>query len=198
MQKACYVALFCILTFTSNGQQTEFHLVSTSDSVSLKWIKKAEAKTAYLDSISPNSISKTDSIRKRLLTGEKAIFSLNDNAFQGIDSLKPDLSRYNHKMDSLKGKLSRRIDSLQNLNLPTETYSQMLDSLNNKGPVKDLKEAESKLAALQTKMNEFYSKTSQSVSSVNNPYGARVRHLDLARRLWRVPVRCFQCKLIPS
>ena len=172
--------LLYTFAFTVQAQQMEQFLLIKSDSALLEWRKKIDTKAAPLESTSSKTLSKTDSIQKKLLVVENPISSLNDKAIQGIDSLKPDLSRFNHKMDSLKGKISHRIDSLKNLSLPTEKYSQLLDSLNKRGPVKDIKEAEVKLAAFQTKMNEPYHKANQSVNNLNNKVNEKLSIINKA------------------
>jgi len=80
------------------------------------------------------------------------------------DTLMDDLSKYNRTLDSIKGKLTYRIDSLKRLNLPTGQYSHLLDSIERAGPLKDVRLAEAKLLALQNKVNEPVAKLNGEVN----------------------------------
>lgn len=181
MLKPCSLAtLLSIFTLATQAQQKEQPILSKSDSALLKWEKKINVKTSALDSASVHSFSKIDSVQKKIAVGEKSFLSVNDKVVITIDSLKPDLSAYQHKLDSVKGKLSHHIDSLKNLNLPTEKYLQLLDSLNNSGPVKDIKEAGAKLVTLRTKMKEPYNKANQSVSNLNSKVNEKLDRFNQA------------------
>jgi conjugal transfer/entry exclusion protein len=108
------------------------------------------------DSLKPNFgkyKSKLDSLKGKL---------------NASDSLKPDLTKYNRKLDSIKGKLSHRIDSLKTLGLPTVKYTKLLDSLKQAGPLKNVSEAQGKIASLQNKVNEPMSKISAPVNNIEN------------------------------
>ena len=59
-----------------------------------------------------------------------------------------------HELDSMKGKFTHQIDSLKKLNLPTDRYTRKLDSLNQIGPAKYIKQAESKANELENKINQ--------------------------------------------
>ena len=109
-----------------------------------------------MDSIQPNfgkQRSKLDSLRGKL---------------NPSDSLKRNFANYNRKLDSIKSKLSHRIDSLSSLGLPTGKYTKLLDSLKQAGPMKNINEAQSKLAALQSKVNEPMRKLGAPIEKVEN------------------------------
>ena len=63
------------------------------------------------------------------------------------------LTRYDLLLDLTKGKLIHKIDSLKRLNLPTDGYNKLLDSIKHGSPLKDAKLAEAKLASLERKVN---------------------------------------------
>lgn len=110
------------------------------------------------DSIKPNfgrQRGKLDSIKGKL-------------TLHPTDSLTKNLAGYNHKLDSIKGKLSHRIDSLSSLGLPTGKYTKLLDSLKQAGPMKNISEAQTKLATLQSKVNEPIKKVGAPVEKLES------------------------------
>ncbi len=137
--------------------------LSSLDTATLKLAKGTDSirslsqKLTHLqDSIQPNfgkQRSKLDSLRGKL---------------NPSDSPKDGLVKYNNKLDSIKGKLSHRIDSLSSLGLPTGKYTKLLDSLKQAGPMKNINEAQSKLAALQSKVNEPVRKFGAPIEKVEN------------------------------
>ncbi len=150
-----FFSIFSLLLAAQNGKPDSLKSknfkseLSALDTASLKLTKGADSirfisqKLSHLqDSIKPNFVkqrSKLDSLRGKL---------------HSSDSLKKNFANYNRKLDSIKGKLSHRIDSLSSLGLSTGKYSRLLDSLKQAGPMKNVNEAQGKIAALQLKVNE--------------------------------------------
>ncbi len=93
------------------------------------------------------------------------------------DSVKTNLVRYHQRVDSIKLKLTKRIDSLKGKQLPYNNYSHFLDSLQHSGPVKNLKEAETKLNQLQARTNKPLDKADQGISNLTGKINAPLNDL---------------------
>ncbi len=130
---------------------------------------KAQVKSKT-DSINPINVikhkqQKLDSLKTALLLKTK-----------GLDTLqaKEKLAHYNQKLDSARTQLQARIDSLSHVTLDLSSIKGLdslklrLDSLKNKGPLSDLKEAEAKLAGLQQKVS---SKVADAEKQINEKLG---------------------------
>ena len=124
-------------------------------------------KLASLDSISPRLSHSADSIQA---------LSSKINSIQ--DSLSPDLSRYNLSLDSVKQKLTNKIDSLNNLKLPTGPYTRLMDSLNHLGPVKSLAQINDKVNSVQTKVVEIEGKASRPVKNVEQKINEKLSQMQ--------------------
>src|SRR5260221_5647401 len=130
---SAFILFLVLIGFTNSvlAQSKRDTLQEKMDSVLL-------GRIHTLDSAQSHIASKIDSLAKLPL--RLAHFS---------DTLNPDLSKYNRKLDSIKGKLTHRIDSLQRLNLPTSQYTHLLDSIDRAGPLKDISKAEAELTSLE-------------------------------------------------
>src|SRR5260221_10444979 len=124
---------------------------------------------------SDRSASAIDSTQSRIQNKVNNVANFPDKVAQFADSIKPDLSRYNSKLDSVKRRLTHRIDSLQRLGLPTGQYTHLLDSVERAGPLKDVRQAEARLASLERKVNEPLTKLNAGinkiVSKINQKFG---------------------------
>jgi hypothetical protein len=94
------------------------------------------------------------------------------------DSIKLQLLTYNRKLDSIRGKLTHRIDSLGKLHLPTAQYQHTLDSLQGAGPLKDVRQAESSLASLERKINQPQAKLSAEIQQLENKVSQKINGLE--------------------
>jgi hypothetical protein len=119
-----------------------------------------------------------DSIQFYLKNSLDSIGNLPHRFTHLADSLRPNLSKYNRTLDSIKGKLTHRIDSLKRLNLHTAQYSHLLDSIGRAGPVKDIRQAEAKLLALQNKVNEPVTKFNGKVNKLENKINQKLSLLN--------------------
>jgi len=161
MQAGC-AYLFLIIGFT-----IPVLAQSTRDSLEHKMDSVLSGKMQDIDSVQTHIINKVDSMAK--LPSRVTHFS---------DSLKPKLSKYNRKLDSIKGKLSHRIDSLQRLNLPTSQYTHLLDSIERAGPLKEIKQAEARLASLERKANEPVTKLNAEIGKIENKINQKLNLLN--------------------
>jgi len=130
-------------------------------------LKKADSTLTKAQNAIEKKLNKADSATN--------VFSNNLNKASRLqlpDSLRKPLVNYNQKLDSIKRKLTHRIDSLKTLKLPTERYASLLDSINKSGPIKKIKETEAKLAKLQAKVNEPSNKVNSSISRLGNKVNA--------------------------
>ncbi|HCR53741.1 MAG TPA: hypothetical protein DIW27_04940 [Cytophagales bacterium] len=104
-----------------------------------------------LDSLAIKKERQLDSLQLKLNGGLKNAEKLS-NLGQVSDTLNPGLSLNNIKLDSIRQKLSFKIDSLNNLGLPTAKYTRLLDSLQHTGPFQVTNKVEQKLSGLQQKI----------------------------------------------
>jgi len=128
--------------------------------------KAAERKMSHTDSLDRRVNGKIDSaqlkINSLLHPDFNKLFSKRKAKTDTIktDTLASNKQNDQQKLDSLKGSLTHRIDSLKGLHLPTEKYTRKLDSLNRIGPAKYLQQGE-------TKVNDIENKVNQPVNKVN-------------------------------
>src|SRR5260221_3168515 len=130
-----------------------------------------------LQSMNVRPFREINSLKTRTLDSIK--HSTQDKFIKGIssnpDTLNPNLVYFNRKLNSIKGSLAHRIDSLNKLNLPSAQYSHLLDSINKAGPLNEVNKVEAKLASLERKVNEPVAKLnlgiSKIVSKINHKLG---------------------------
>ena len=130
--------------------------------------QKIEKPIRQFDSTFLDKRRTIDSIRSRIHYTTDSAKKLSQRFTHLTDSLKPDLSKYNRKLDSIKGDLTRRIDSLQRLKLPSGQYTHLLDSIERAGPLKDVKQAEARLASLERKANEPVTKLNAEIGKIES------------------------------
>lgn len=104
-------------------------------------------------------------------------------------SSQPRLSSYNHKIDSLKGRLTSRIDSLRTLKVPDvkmihslDSMRGKLDSLKNSGVVKDFAKAEKKLAGIESSVTSKLGGVSGKINGklkLFNDNGGNAGHVNI-------------------
>lgn len=183
-----------IFSLTSFGQQKQVakadSLLSRLDTLKLPNLQLRQADTLKLEAIKKldslkqiknrtknklDSINPINSLQRQQEKLESAKTSLLSKA-NGLDTLeaKEKLARYNKKLDSTRTHLQSRIDSLSHVKLDLNSIKRLdslklrLDSLKNKGPLGDLKEAEVKLAGLQQKVGN---KVTDAQKQINEKLG---------------------------
>jgi hypothetical protein len=114
--------------------------------------QKVKAKVLFVDSLKGHGL---DSI-----AGKPYRF------IHHADSLKPNFGQYNHRIETLKGRLTHKIDSLEKLGQPTAGYSHLLDSLQRSGPLTDVRAAETKLTSLEQSINKPVKDINSSINNV--------------------------------
>lgn len=143
------------------------------DSIQQKLKTKADSMASFkgraqskLDSI--KSIKTIQRQKQKLDSARVSVSS----SLQRLDSLNPTdkIDRYNLKLDSVRQKLQSRIDSLSHLKLDAgmikglDSLRMRLDSLKSSGPIKDIKQAEAKLAELQKKVGTRVSNVENKIN----------------------------------
>jgi hypothetical protein len=122
--------------------------------------------------------SAVDSARSRFQNNVDSVANLPHRFTHLTDSLNPALSKYNRKLDSVKRKLTHRIDSLQRLKLPADQYTHILDSVERAGPLKDVSQAEARLASLERKVNEPFTKLNTEVNKIETKINQKLSDLN--------------------
>ncbi|HMI67905.1 MAG TPA: hypothetical protein VK517_17810, partial [Cyclobacteriaceae bacterium] len=131
-----------------------------------------------MDNVFSGKMHGIDSVQTRIINKVDSIANLPSRVTHFSDSLKPALSKYNRKLDSIKGKLKHRIDSLQTLNLPTSQYTHLLDSVERAGPLNDVKQAEGRLASLERKANEPVTKLNAEIGKIESKINRKLNLIN--------------------
>lgn len=122
-----------------------------------------KVSVAAIDSVATHQAEKIDSINTATLEKLDTLYTLTSKVNQLQDSL--NISLHNNKVDSVRGKLTHKIDSLHQLQLPTEKYTRLLDSL-NQTPNSTVNKANEKVAAVQSKVNAVQDKVNSPANKV--------------------------------
>lgn len=122
-----------------------------------------KVSVAAMDSLATNQAEKIDSINSATLGKLDTLNALTSKVTLLQDSL--NISLRNNKMDSVRGELTHKIDSLNQLQLPTEKYTRLLDSL-NQIPNNSLNKANEKVAGVQSKVNAVQEKVNSPANKV--------------------------------
>lgn len=85
-----------------------------------------------------------------------------------VDTLAPDVTRYNQKLDSITNRIQFKIDSLSSLGQPTAIYTRLLDSLRQSNPLQTLEKAEVKINQVNQKINQPINKVENMVNEKLN------------------------------
>jgi hypothetical protein len=109
--------------------------------------------------------SDTDSLKSKIADDTDSLKKINNFIVHFGDSLTPDYKKYTHRLDSVKGKLKNRIDSLNKLGLPHLQYTKSLDSLTKLNPTKEFQKVQHKVTSQGQKVSE---KLNQPVKEVND------------------------------
>jgi len=131
-----------------------------------------------MDTVLSGKIHGFDSTQTLIINKVDSMAKLPEGLVHFPDNLKPNLSKYNRKLDSIKGKLTHRIDSLQKLNLPASQYTHLLDSIERAGPLKDVKQAEARLASLEQKVNEPVTKLSAEIGKIESKINQKLSRIN--------------------
>ncbi len=140
---------------------------------------KLDAKLKVDTLIRPivKAITNTDSLTNKANTVLQKSIDFT-NAIRLPDSVRSKYSSYNSKVDSIKRKLTHRIDSLNLLKLPADGYSKLLDSLQKTAPVRDIQQAEANLQKLEKKINAPIEKLNNRISDFNAKINAKFNELN--------------------
>ena len=122
-----------------------------------------KVSVAAMDSLTTNQAEKIDSINSATLGKLDTLNTLTSKVNQLQDSL--NTAFHNNKIDSVRGKLTHRIDSLNQLQLPTKKYTRLLDSL-NQIPNNPVNNANEKVVAVQSKVNAIQGKVNSPANKV--------------------------------
>ena len=157
------ISIFFLLALGYNAALAQFN----RDSIQHKIGQSFQRIDSVFDSTQSLIRNKIDSLGK-----------LSQKFTHASDILRSDVSNYNRELDSIKGHLAHRIDSLTKLSLPTGQYTQMLDSIQRAGPFKDLKQAEAKLASLQSKINQPIGKFNGEVNKLGTKLNKKLNLIN--------------------
>lgn len=119
-----------------------------------------------LDSIRENKLSVLDTAEKKVNEASTKIQNLN-HSLTDYDTLYNKIPSAQTEIDKRKNKLQSKIDSLQSLGLPHETYTRKLDSLVSLNPSEKLQEATHKVNEVQGKINDAESKLNDTQSKID-------------------------------
>ncbi len=129
-----------------------------------------ENGTFSLDSLPVLELKEIDSVQVQISSKLDSLHRMSNGALLLTDSINPDLVRQSQRLDSVRTRLSSKIDSLNRLQLPTGTYTKLLDSINQIGgkPVaavnNTVKQAQDNLSGLQKKVNAPVTKVERTVN----------------------------------
>lgn len=90
------------------------------------------------------------------------------NPTDALDTLNTGLNLHSQKMDSVRNKITTKIDSLSRLGLPHDQYTKALDSLNSIDPLNQVRKTEEKIVGLQSKVQQ---KIDQPSDKINEKLG---------------------------
>lgn len=124
-----------------------------------------------IDSVATNQAEKMDSINAATLEKLDTLNTLTSKVTLLQDSL--NISLHKSKVDSVREKLSHTIDSLHQLQLPTERYTRLLDSL-NQIPNNKVNKANEKVAAVQSKVNAVQEKVNSPANKVEQKVNVKL------------------------
>jgi hypothetical protein len=167
--------LLCF-TFVLMGSLHGMAQTTKADSV----LKKAK-KTRIDTLINPidKKIDKVDSVNSKANAALNKLQNVNLNTTLTLpDSLKPNTAKYTNKVDSVKRRLSTKIDSLTTLKLPTAKYTKLLDSLNKSAPVKKIQQAQAGLQKLEKKVNSPIEKVNAKLNEAGSKVNAKLNELN--------------------
>lgn len=143
-------ALYCLLFVCSNL------VFAQSDSLTHRYDSLAKIKLNHLDSSRDRVNNKIDNFQNKVNHLANPSFNLNSilSKRRQYSRDKIDSLQAVHELDSMKHGLTTKIDSLQRLNLPTDQYTQKLDSLNRIDPQKYVNLVNSRIQSLEGKVND--------------------------------------------
>lgn len=133
--------------------------------------QKAKKKILRLEAKKQRAQQKVEKFKN-----QNQLTKLQSQADQKLDSLSSQkLARHQHKMDSMQGRQSAKVDSLGDFKSPEirltksmDSLKQKIDSLKTKGLFRQARKAEKKLAGLQEKANVTIQASQQKIGSLQN------------------------------
>ncbi len=121
-------------------------------------VKVAKGLNLKLDSL--QTFSK---LRGKLNDGKDTIGQVTKSLKHKLDSIQ-DFTKYTKRVDSIKARLTNKIDSLTTLRLPTAHLSKKLDSLKVVNPLKNLEKAKVKLDLAQSNLTDKINQPSKKLN----------------------------------
>lgn len=179
LNKFLYI-IFTLSAFSASAQQTDSTKLSRSatqdtlhlptgkvDSLALKNQHKTDSINSQLKKLQSAKIKvpenqKTDSVQNALAKDLSKPAAVASKVNQEVSNLSPQkqVALYNKRVKKIQKRLQHRIDSITKLKVkdPGVAKSEAvlkhkLDSIKSAGPIKDIKDAEQKLAKLESGMN---------------------------------------------
>jgi hypothetical protein len=121
-------------------------------------VKVAKELNLKLDSL--QTFSK---LRGKLNDGKDTIGQVTKSLKHKLDSIQ-DFTKYTKRVDSIKARLTNKIDSLTTLRLPTAHLSKKLDSLKEVNPLKNLEKVQVKIQQAQSNLTDKISEPSKKLN----------------------------------
>jgi hypothetical protein len=127
-------------------------LAQVPDSVQHRYDSLVKPRTTKGDSVSNRFNSRVDSMQLKANSILQPDFRKITSKLQRRNAKVPDSLHAVKELDSIKGGLRHKIDSLKGLNLSTEHYTSQLDSLNKLSPQKYIQLAQQEADDLRSKI----------------------------------------------
>jgi archaellum component FlaC len=153
---------------------TTFAHAQVPDSLFQKYDSLSKSKTSKIDSTSSHFNSKVDSIQSRLNNILNPNLNQLTSKFRNRKRAVPDSVKAVHELDSIKGGLTHKIDSLKGLGLPTDRYTRKLDSVKQIGPARYIQSIEAEVNALEGKANKPVNDLTRKVNDPVNKLEDRI------------------------
>ncbi len=113
---------------------------------------RLDSTRTKLDKLSTSVNGPRDSVQSLTTEALENVQALSQKVTNLSDTLSPDINLSSSKLDSINTRLSFKIDSLKQIGQPTQKYTRMLDSLQQRGPFKQLNNVQQKVAGVQQKI----------------------------------------------
>ena len=165
-----------VFFFCSIGSLAQTGNPSSEIKSSLASLVKAKLGKRQLPKLDKLPIAKADTLKVKIDSAKVKIAHRSDSIMQVVkaanhkldSALHPDFTRYKNELDSAKGRLTSKIDSLGKLRLPTEKYSKVLDSLAKINPLKQVDKAQKKINQAQSDISNRINEPTKKVNEKLN------------------------------
>lgn len=150
----------------------------SQDSITHHYDSLAKIKLSQLDSSNNKINNRVDSIQQRLDNILNPDLNKLTSRFRKKKLEVNDTIRAAHELDSMKIGLNHKIDSLSQLNLPTEKYTRKLDSLNNISPRQYIDKANAKLNTANSKISSVKDKINKPITNVEDKINKPITNVE--------------------